>query len=464
MEQKLIKKNKKQNIKQHFLILIRILPSSTIIKEPDQYICAYKEKNSDNTLSIIEEGEIEKRLYKFTYVKDGTSTQEDIYKTIGQPLLQDLLKGISCTIIAYGQTGTGKTYTIFGNINENNDNKDNKGIVMRSMEEILTERKKNDNIIIEICCFEIYLGNIVSLIKDNNTNSNNNNKETKYYKLPIRQEHTIPIIKITDNKQFKTILNEAINSRITRGTIMNQRSSRSHAIFKIIISQKLNYQNKITCLKSVFTLVDLAGSESLSNCFENYNEKLIGTETKKINSSVFQLGFLINDLANGNKFKSYKNDVLTQVLQENLDGGNKVAIIGCINPMSYNRKFTKSTLSFVSNGIKIETNPKKIYEKWVEHSNVNSNISSKDSNRSISINISNSNKVLNMHIKKDIYDKDKKEDKIRKNMNYKSITDKLNNLISYFRNDLRDLSIYNNNLEEENIKLKRELELYLNKY
>ena len=265
-----------------------------------------------------------------------------IYKEMCKDVVSSALEGYNGSIFMYGQTTSGKTFTMLGSPN-------NPGILPCVLRDIFLKikkiKKENENIEFKVYCsyIEIYNENIHDLLTDSNFLKLIDDK--KYGVLVAGAKKVI-----IDN--FETgieIKNFGEENRKYRETLFNEYSSRSHCIFQIFIENfEIKEQGEIGTTKySCLNLVDLAGSERINE----YESKNITTgETGYINKSLFVLAHVINKLAENNQGKKihipYRDSKLTRLLSQALGGNSLTTIICTVSPAALNYYQTLSTLRF----------------------------------------------------------------------------------------------------------------------
>ena len=240
---------------------------------------------NNDSISIFQENKQEKN-FEYDYIFDTKSTQKDVYEEVTL-LIQSMVQGNNICIIAYGQTCTGKTYTIQG------PNSKNPGIVPRAARElflILNNFNKSnffESIRLSMTIIEIYNEQIYNLLEESTPNLNM--YEDASGNLIIPDLNPISINSFDEaNKLFKL----AAKFRHTSSTEYNDRSSRSHCIF--------SFQLKLTgkdgrIIRSTLHIIDLAGSERISKS-QNKDEKL-RKESICINLSLHSLSTVLNSIA-----------------------------------------------------------------------------------------------------------------------------------------------------------------------
>ena len=270
--------------------------------------------------------------------------------------MNDVLSGYNGTIFAYGQSGSGKTYTMYG---DNIYDENNRGIIPRLINDIFEFVENADENItfqFKMSILQIYKENIYDLL----TGENN----LKIKENPIRGIYVDKLteVYIDSFETFMEYIDISQENRIVSETKLNSLSSRSHSILIFEITQNLHNEN--FSKKGILNLVDLAGSEKISKTGA-IGETL--KETKKINLSLSALGNVIHALTTNSDHIPYRDSKLTRILQESLGGNFKTSLIVTCSPHSYHFDETNSSLKFaqrvkfIKNKVKI--NIKLTYEE-----------------------------------------------------------------------------------------------------
>ena len=298
------------------------------------------------------------QLHRFTFdsIFDMDSLQEDVYNITAKQAVQSVLEGYNSTIFCYGQTGTGKTYTMEGFTYDSNN--PNRGIIQRTIQDIFNyiEMTSNENtkFIIRASFLQIYNENISDLLKPDKKNLQIREDKKKGIYVDLLSEWAVrtPL-------DLYALLKRGGNLRATSATYLNDVSSRSHAVFVITVEQmttELNEGNKTQIKVGKLNLVDLAGSERI---------RITGTtgqqleESKKINKSLSCLGNVINALTDkkGKSYIPYRDSKLTRLLQDSLGGNCKTTMIAMISPSQDSFSESLSTLYFAQRAKKIKNRP-----------------------------------------------------------------------------------------------------------
>ncbi|KAE8299097.1 Kinesin heavy chain isoform 5C Kinesin heavy chain neuron-specific 2 [Larimichthys crocea] len=274
--------------------------------------------------------------YVFDRVLPPNTEQVQVYDTCARQIVKDVLGGYNGTIFAYGQTSSGKTHTMEGNLHDPRL----MGIIPRIARDIfdhIYSMDENLEFHIKVSYFEIYLDKIRDLLDVSKTN------------LAVHEDkNRVPFVKgcterfVSSPDEVMDVIDEGKANRHVAVTNMNEHSSRSHSIFLINIKQE-NVETE-TKLSGKLYLVDLAGSEKVS---KTGAEGAVLDEAKNINKSLSALGNVIAALSEGTKTHvPYRDSKMTRILQDSLGGNCRTTIIICCSPSVYNEAETKSTLMF----------------------------------------------------------------------------------------------------------------------
>ena len=291
--------------------------------------------------------------FTFDWVYDQQSTQDFLYENTAQNEVDSVLAGYNATILAYGQTGTGKTHTMEGFKYSGCDPQ--RGIVPRSMEQIFKYIEKvsnrNSTFMVRASYLQIYNEVISDLLKTDRTSLNIREDKKKGIFVEGLSEWAVrsPI-------EIYSLMQKGAVSRNTAQTNMNDVSSRSHAVFLIIVEQmKVDKDKQIKVGK--LNLVDLAGSESVR--VTGATGKRL-EESKSINQSLSCLGNVIAALTD-TKTRShipYRDSKLTRFLKDSLGGNCKTTMMVMVSPAPEAFTETLSTLKFATRAKKIKNEAK----------------------------------------------------------------------------------------------------------
>ncbi|WKX95060.1 hypothetical protein Q1695_011929 [Nippostrongylus brasiliensis] len=288
----------------------------------------------------------------WSYSKDDAhfASQVQVYQELGVEMLEHAFEGYNVCIFAYGQTGGGKSYTMMGKPGDENE----MGIIPRLCNDLFARVKSNSDsnvqYSVEVSYMEIYCERVKDLL---NPNSGGNLRVREH---PLLGPYVDDLTKmaVCSYQDICNLMDEGNKARTVAATNMNSTSSRSHAVFTIVLTQKRHCPdaNLDTEKVSKISLVDLAGSErATSTGAEGQRLK----EGANINKSLTTLGLVISKLAEeasksgkkrGKGVVPYRDSVLTWLLRENLGGNSKTAMIAALSPADINFDETLSTLRY----------------------------------------------------------------------------------------------------------------------
>ncbi|XP_050723709.1 kinesin-like protein unc-104 isoform X4 [Eriocheir sinensis] len=295
-------------------------------------------------------------------VTDPTfASQQDVFRDIGEEMLQHAFDGYNVCIFAYGQTGAGKSYTMMGKQEEGQE-----GIIPLICKDMFNRiADSTDDELqysVEVSYMEIYCERVRDLLNP----KKHNNLRVREHPLLGPYVEDLAKLAVTTYEDIQNLIDEGNKARTVAATNMNETSSRSHAVFTIVLTQQRDDSTtKLTTERvSKISLVDLAGSERADSTGAK------GTRLKEganINKSLTTLGKVISGLAevaskpNTNKkrkgeFIPYRDSVLTWLLRENLGGNSKTAMVAAISPADINYDETLSTLRYADRAKQIRCN------------------------------------------------------------------------------------------------------------
>ncbi|XP_058155732.1 LOW QUALITY PROTEIN: kinesin-like protein KIF1A [Dasypus novemcinctus] len=290
------------------------------------------------------------------------ASQKQVYRDIGEEMLQHAFEGYNVCIFAYGQTGAGKSYTMMGK-----QETDQQGIIPQLCEDLFSRindtTNNNMSYSVEVSYMEIYCERVRDLLNP----KNKGNLRVREHPLLGPYVEDLSKLAVTSYNDIQDLMDSGNKARTVAATNMNETSSRSHAVFNIIFTQKRHdAETDITTEKvSKISLVDLAGSERADSTGAK------GTRLKEganINKSLTTLGKVISALAemdsgpNKNKKKKktdfipYRDSVLTWLLRENLGGNSRTAMVAALSPADINYDETLSTLRYADRAKQIRCN------------------------------------------------------------------------------------------------------------
>ena len=284
------------------------------------------------------------QYHRFTFdrIFDIDSTQDEVYAISALPAVESVLSGYNSTIFAYGQTGTGKTFTMEGFTFDYLD--PNRGIIPRTIEDIFKYIENNTNsnttFIIRATYLQIYNEQISDLLKPEKKNLSIRESKQKGLYVESLSEWAV-----RSPNDIYALLERGSQSRAKANTHMNDVSSRSHAVFSIQVEQMENGQSGKSIKVGKLNLVDLAGSERIKVSGATGQQL---EESKKINKSLSALGNVIYALTDskGRTHIPYRDSKLTRLLENSLGGNCRTTMIGMISPAECSFSESLSTLNF----------------------------------------------------------------------------------------------------------------------
>ncbi|XP_030363665.1 kinesin-like protein KIF1B isoform X8 [Strigops habroptila] len=290
------------------------------------------------------------------------ASQSRVYNDIGKEMLLHAFEGYNVCIFAYGQTGAGKSYTMMGKQEESQA-----GIIPQLCEELFEKINDNSNeemsYSVEVSYMEIYCERVRDLLNP----KNKGNLRVREHPLLGPYVEDLSKLAVTSYTDIADLMDAGNKARTVAATNMNETSSRSHAVFTIVFTQKKHdtETNLSTEKVSKISLVDLAGSERADSTGAK------GTRLKEganINKSLTTLGKVISALAEVDNctskskkkkktdFIPYRDSVLTWLLRENLGGNSRTAMVAALSPADINYDETLSTLRYADRAKQIKCN------------------------------------------------------------------------------------------------------------
>uniref|UniRef100_A0A3B3DQ82 Kinesin-like protein n=1 Tax=Oryzias melastigma TaxID=30732 RepID=A0A3B3DQ82_ORYME len=277
--------------------------------------------------------------------KERFAGQEVVFQCLGESLLHNAFQGYNACIFAYGQTGSGKSYTMMGS-------GDQPGLIPRLcsalFERTKEEQREGESFTVEVSYMEIYNEKVRDLLDPKGSRQTLRVREHKVLGPYV---DGLSRLAVASYKDIESLMSEGNKSRTVAATNMNEESSRSHAVFNIILTHTLKDLQSGTSGEKVsrLSLVDLAGSERAAKTGAA-GERL--KEGSNINKSLTTLGLVISALAeqgtakNKTKFVPYRDSVLTWLLKDCLGGNSRTAMVATVSPAADNYDETLSTLRY----------------------------------------------------------------------------------------------------------------------
>lgn len=299
---------------------------------------------------------ISNKTYHFDKVFSPAADQAIIFEDVVAPILSEMLTGYNCTIFAYGQTGTGKTYTMSGDMTETYGLlSDAAGIIPRVLYSLFQKLEADDVECSVKCSFiELYNEELRDLLSADET------VKLKIYDDSSRK-NTATLVQGMEESHIKNaaagikLLQEGSFRRQVAATKCNDLSSRSHTVFTITTYiKKVTESGEDFICSGKLNLVDLAGSENIQR---SGAENKRAAEAGLINKSLLTLGRVINALVDKSSHIPYRESKLTRLLQDSLGGRTKTCIIATVSPARSNLEETISTLDYAFRAKNIRNKP-----------------------------------------------------------------------------------------------------------
>ncbi|KAJ1460253.1 P-loop containing nucleoside triphosphate hydrolase protein [Pelagophyceae sp. CCMP2097] len=315
--------------------------------------CAWKCDDGDGTVQLLgPDGEAltdKKSSFRYDAVFDEHAATSEIYDAVVRELVDGVLKGVNGTVFAYGQTAAGKTYTMQGG------GVGDGGVMTMAAEQIfgqLALSAEDTEFLLRCSYLEVYNETVRDLLGDGEVAIREDAKRGVF--VEGAQEEIV-----TDVASVQAVLARGERARHVGATQMNERSSRSHTVFRLVVESKKHKDDGV--LVGNLSLVDLAGSESV---------RLTGAmgqrakEGGKINQSLLTLSMVIKQLGdrqaagNAAAFVNFRDSKLTRMLQPTLCGDARLAMVCCVAPAECYVEETRSTLQFGARAAQVKLAPK----------------------------------------------------------------------------------------------------------
>ena len=308
-----------------------------------------------------------KRWFELDAVFDSCSTQEEVYERSGarNAVCEDIFKGYNATILAYGQTGAGKTHTM-GTASSSSSSKtavqEKDGMIPRACADLFrnVQEKCDGNAVVELSYMEIYNEEVRDLLVEQE-NPPANTKQALKIRETLQGEVYVSGLAhkpVTSPHDVGVLMEQAASRRVVASTAMNAVSSRPHAICTLKVSGVMANDNKFT---AKLTLVDLAGSERIKKTGAAGSRRQEGIS---INKGLFVLGQVVSALSEaGSSSKRgvlarrppYRDSKLTRLLQDSLGGNSRTIMVACVSPADFNLEESTNTLRYATSARKIQT-------------------------------------------------------------------------------------------------------------
>ncbi|OAD77794.1 hypothetical protein PHYBLDRAFT_108310, partial [Phycomyces blakesleeanus NRRL 1555(-)] len=305
-------------------------------------------------------------MFTYDYVFDNHSEQANVYLKSVQPLVEKYVDGFNATILAYGQTGSGKTFSM-GTALDEHTTPQNLGIVPRFIDDLFSrladkqQQSPDFSSTVLVSFLELYNEDFVDLLNAQTFHQSRKRTPSAVSEVSIREDvhgnlywSGVREEVCTNPDQLLEHLTKGSLCRTTGSTDMNSVSSRSHAIFSVILKQQIpeeeptgaSGQRSTRTIVSKFHFVDLAGSERRTNAQGDRAREGIA-----INAGLLALGNVISALGDESRKSThipYRDSKLTRLLQDSLGGNSQTLMMACVSPSDSNFMETLSTLKYAN--------------------------------------------------------------------------------------------------------------------
>ncbi|XP_024982408.1 kinesin-like protein KIN-5D isoform X2 [Cynara cardunculus var. scolymus] len=296
------------------------------------------------------------KTFSFDKVFGPSSRQKDLYDQVVGPIVREALEGYNWTIFAYGQTGTGKTYTMEGEGGKakNGEFHEDVGVIPRAVEQLFdTLEAQNAEYSMKVTYIELYNEEITDLLalddKSKKPITLMEDGKGAVFMRGLEEE----LVRSAD--EIYHILQKGSARKHTAETLINTQSNRSHSLFTIIIQIKEHASDGVEVIKcGKLNLVDLAGSENISRSGAREGR---AREAGEINKSLLTLGRVINALVDHSGHVPYRDSKLTRLLRDSLGGETKTCIIATVSPSIHSLEETQNTLDYAYRAKSIKNRP-----------------------------------------------------------------------------------------------------------
>ncbi|KAI1284089.1 kinesin heavy chain [Xylaria sp. FL0933] len=298
----------------------------------------------------------DRSYWSFNKSDPNYAGQENLHNDLGKPLLDNAFQGYNNCIFAYGQTGSGKSYSMMGYGKEH-------GIIPKICQDMFErisglQQDKNTRCTVEVSYLEIYNERVRDLL---NPSTKGNLKVREHPSTGPYVEDLAKLV-VGSFQEIENLMDEGNKARTVAATNMNETSSRSHAVFTLILTQKtFDTDTKMELEKQAkISLVDLAGSERATSTGATGARLKEGAEINRSLSTLGRVIAALADLSTGKKKKGaggtvpYRDSVLTWLLKDSLGGNSMTAMIAAISPADINYDETLSTLRYADSAKRIK--------------------------------------------------------------------------------------------------------------
>ena len=357
-------KGKEEESLQRCMVFARLRPTKAgdIDKKEGTYKLVHMNKK---IIRLGAEDDECAKQYNFDGTFNPECTQEEVFQIVAKPSIEHVLKGYTAAIMAYGQTGTGKSFTM------SNMKPGQEGVIPRSAGYLfdLIEQDTKSKYTLSAHFVQIYRDTLSDLMTEESTTKTDIHY-TPQSGVEITNAAKTPI---TNKQDFLDMYQTGDVRRVVRATKMNPESSRGHTALVLYVCVEPTDPDNMNCAtKGKITFIDLAGYERFEKT--GLKDPIHKDEAKKINASLLSLGTVVTALSENLSHIPWRNSKLTRLLQDSIGGKSRSTIMITVGPSSSHNHETTNSLDFgnramavkVSAGLKQETDFKKLAAKLQE--------------------------------------------------------------------------------------------------
>ncbi|KAH9892227.1 kinesin motor domain-containing protein [Xylariomycetidae sp. FL2044] len=331
--------------------IVEMKGNQTVLTPPD---AAHAGKGAKDTAPKT--FAFDRSYWSFNKSDSNYAGQDNLHNDLGTPLLDNAFQGYNNCIFAYGQTGSGKSYSMMGYGKEH-------GIIPSICQDMFSrisqlQEDKTTKCTVEVSYLEIYNERVRDLL---NPATKGNLKVREHPSTGPYVEDLAKLV-VGSFQEIENLMDEGNKARTVAATNMNETSSRSHAVFTLMLTQKkFDTETKMEMEKQAkISLVDLAGSERATSTGATGARLKEGAEINRSLSTLGRVIAALADLSTGKKKKGpggnvpYRDSVLTWLLKDSLGGNSMTAMIAAISPADINYDETLSTLRYADSAKRIK--------------------------------------------------------------------------------------------------------------
>ncbi|KAK3278300.1 hypothetical protein CYMTET_13751 [Cymbomonas tetramitiformis] len=345
-------------------VFVRIRPP--LPREEGEPSCLTVDEGETNITLQMQDGDAVERVlaggsfqnsplekkFAFDGCFDGESEQKEVFVAVGKPVLRDVISGYNGCILAYGQTGAGKTHSL---LNAGGRSPQEAGLLPRTIAALFVHIGSDTQNVynVEVGTFQLYNEQVDDLLAEAGEGTRGRNLNV----VNSGEVQGLTWLPCKTPEELLQAFQRGRNNIVYAETKMNKASSRSHAVFQIkVIKRARATENKGAAVKmkatvGKLTVVDLAGSERVKRSGVSGQQL---KEAANINTSLLAFGNVVQALADKKKFIPFRDSKLTRILQDSIGGNSKTSLLVCTSPAAESCSETSSTLEFASRAMRVE--------------------------------------------------------------------------------------------------------------